>query len=124
MSAAFVLVNCDPNYQELVIKQIATMPEVTEAAPLYGAYECIVKVKNLKQNQIRKFVKDKIRKLNKVRSAFTLYLKDDLIGNFGYRTKKCPKCHSMDIIIDKNNGEKLCEECGFVVSERLSENAL
>lgn len=123
MSAAFVLVNCDPNCQETVIKRIATMPEVKEAAPLYGVYECIVKIENMRRNQIRNFVKDKIRKLKEVRSAFTLYLKDDLIGSFSYGTRKCPKCKSTDLILDKTNGEKLCEKCGFVLSERLRENA-
>ncbi len=124
MTTAFVLVNCEPNNQEKLINRIEKMPEVKETSALFGAYDCIVKVDNLKRNQIREFVRERIRKLNEVRSAFTLYLKDDFVSGFNYRTRKCPKCKSENLILDKTNGEKLCEYCGFVVSERLRENAL
>ena len=33
--------------------------------------------------------------------------------------KKCPECGSINLIVNKDKGEIICKDCGYVVEERM-----
>ena len=40
-------------------------------------------------------------------------------GKMSKYIKKCPECSSINLIINKDRGEIICKDCGFVVEERM-----
>ncbi len=72
METAYVLVNCDPGYEETIIKDLKCIDSISEVCGIYGAYDIIAKVENSERDKLRETIIWNIRKLEHVRSTLSL----------------------------------------------------
>jgi DNA-binding Lrp family transcriptional regulator len=72
METAYVFLNCDPGYEETIIKDLKRIDSISEVCGLYGEYDIIAKVENSERDKLRKIIMWNIRKLQHVRSTLTL----------------------------------------------------
>jgi len=71
MPTAFLFVVTELGFEEDVLREIRTLPDVKEAHLIYGMYDIMVKIEGSTANKVEELVK-KIRKLDKIRSTQTL----------------------------------------------------
>ena len=71
MPIAFLFVVTELGFEEDVLREIRTLPDVKEAHLIYGMYDIMVKIEGSTANKVEELVK-KIRKLDKTRSTQTL----------------------------------------------------
>jgi DNA-binding Lrp family transcriptional regulator len=71
MPIAFLFVVTELGFEEDVLREIRTLPDVKEAHLIYGMYDIRVKIEGSTANKVEELVK-KIRKLDKIRSTQTL----------------------------------------------------
>jgi DNA-binding Lrp family transcriptional regulator len=71
MPIAFLFVVTELGFEEDVLREIRTLPDVKEAHLIYGMYDIMVKIEGSTANKVEELVK-KIRKLDKIRSTQTL----------------------------------------------------
>ena len=71
MPIAFVFVTTELGFEEDVLREIRTLPDVKEAYLIYGMYDIMVKIEGSTANKVEELVK-KLRKLDKIRSTQTL----------------------------------------------------
>jgi len=69
---AFVLINCEPGQESLILKQLQKMRPVVDAQGTYGVYDIVARVESDSQSQLDNIISDQIRKLNNVNSTLTL----------------------------------------------------
>ena len=72
METAYVFLNCDPGYEETIIKDLKRIDSISEVCGIYGEYDIIPKVENSERDELRKIIVWNIRKLEHVRSTLTL----------------------------------------------------
>ena len=72
METAYVLLNCDLGYEEVIIENLEHIDSVKEVLGVYGAYDIIAKVENSEIGKLREIIMWNIRKLEHVRSTLTL----------------------------------------------------
>ena len=72
MKTAYVFLNCDPGYEETIIKDLKRIDSISEVCGIYGAYDIIAKVEHSEIDKLRKIIMWNIRKLEHVRSTLTL----------------------------------------------------
>jgi len=72
MEIAYVLLNCDLGYEEVIIENLEHIDSVKEVLGVYGAYDIIAKVENSEIGKLREIIMWNIRKLEHVRSTLTL----------------------------------------------------
>ena len=71
MPTAFLFVVTELGFEEDVLREIRTLPDVKEAHLIYGMYDIMVKIEGSTADKVEELVK-KIRKLDKIRSTQTL----------------------------------------------------
>jgi DNA-binding Lrp family transcriptional regulator len=71
MPIAFLFVVTELGFEEDVLREIRTLPDVKEAHLIYGMYDIMVKIEGSTANEVEELVK-KIRRLDKIRSTQTL----------------------------------------------------
>ncbi len=71
MPTAFLFVVTELGFEEDVLREIRTLPDVKEAHLIYGMYDIMVKMEGSTANAVDELVK-KIRRLDKIRSTETL----------------------------------------------------
>ncbi len=74
MPRAFVLINVESGFEDIVLKELKTVPGIEEAYFSYGVYDIITKVKADTMEQLKEMVTNRIRTLSKVRSTLTLIM--------------------------------------------------
>ena len=72
MATAFVLINCDLGFEEVVISELKLIEDVKEVHGTFGAYDILAKVEASPIETLRETITWKIRKIQKIRSTLTL----------------------------------------------------
>ena len=54
METAYVLLNCDLGYEEVIIENLEHIDSVKEVHGVYGAYDIITKVESTDKEKLRK----------------------------------------------------------------------
>ena len=72
MALAFVLVNCETRVEKAVIDELKTFDAVKEAIGTFGVYDILVKLEADSDHKLRDVITQKIRKMDRVRTATTL----------------------------------------------------
>lgn len=72
MPVGYVLLDCDLGSEEDVLDELQRIPEVTEASPIYGPYDIIVRVKSDSMEKLREVVTWQVRRIDHVKSTVTL----------------------------------------------------
>ena len=71
MPVAFLFVVAELGFEEDLLHEIRTLPDVKEAHLIYGMYDIMVKIEGSTPNAVDELV-NKIRKLDKIQSTQTL----------------------------------------------------
>jgi hypothetical protein len=72
MDKAFVLINCEPGKEPLVLDQLHKIKNVVEIQGTYGVYDLVARIESDNQSQLDNIISDQIRKLYNVNSTLTL----------------------------------------------------
>jgi len=72
MATAYVLINCDLGYEEVIISELKEIETVKEVWGVLGTYDIIVKLEDESLDEVSKTITLKIRKLDKIRFTMTL----------------------------------------------------
>ena len=73
MGVSYLLLTCAVHKNIEVANIIVKLPGVTEAVPVHGAYDCIVKIEKQTPDDAVQFVLSSIRPLDNIRSILTLH---------------------------------------------------
>ena len=71
MPVAFLFVVTELGFEEDVLRDIRTLPDVKEAHLVFGMYDIMVKIEGSTANKVEELV-TKIRRLDKIHSTQTL----------------------------------------------------
>ena len=69
---ALVFLNIDIGTEDRVMAELATIPEVKSVYFVYGPYDIIIKIEAPDIEKIRTVVREKVRKIEGIRSTTTL----------------------------------------------------
>jgi DNA-binding Lrp family transcriptional regulator len=72
MPIAFVLINSELGKEELILKELRSIENISEAHFVYGVYDIIAKVEAESMEKLKEIVTFKIRRLSDVRSTLTM----------------------------------------------------
>ncbi|MFW9993398.1 MAG: Lrp/AsnC family transcriptional regulator [Candidatus Odinarchaeota archaeon] len=72
MPGIYVLINADMGAENAVLEQIKSVPHVTEARAVYGAYDIVCLVEAETVTELKDIIKERIRKIANVRSTLTM----------------------------------------------------
>jgi DNA-binding Lrp family transcriptional regulator len=72
-TTAYVLINCEPGTQTVVIDELRTVPQVVEAYEIYGSIcDMLAKVTANNENKLKEVIRNSIRRIEKIRSTQTM----------------------------------------------------
>jgi len=69
---AVVFLNVDIGTEDRIMEQLAAIPEVKAVYFVYGPYDLVVKIEAPDIEKIRAVVREKVRKIDGIRSTTTL----------------------------------------------------
>lgn len=69
---AVVFLNVDIGSEDRIMEQLAAIPEVKAVYFVYGPYDLVVKIEAPDIEKIRAVVREKVRKIDGIRSTTTL----------------------------------------------------
>jgi transcriptional regulator, AsnC family len=69
---AVVFLNIDVGSEDKIMEQLATIPEVKAVYFVYGPYDIVIKIEAPDIDKIRSMVREKVRKIDGIRSTTTL----------------------------------------------------
>jgi DNA-binding Lrp family transcriptional regulator len=69
---AVVFLNIDIGSEDKIMEQLATIPEVKAVYFVYGPYDIVIKIEAPDIDKIRSVVREKVRKIDGIRSTTTL----------------------------------------------------
>jgi DNA-binding Lrp family transcriptional regulator len=69
---AVVFLNIDIGSEDKIMEQLATIPEVKAVYFVYGPYDIVIKIEAPDIDKIRGVVREKVRKIEGIRSTTTL----------------------------------------------------
>jgi len=69
---AVVFLNVDIGAEDKIMEQLAAIPEVKAVYFVYGPYDLVVKIEAPDIEKIRAVVREKVRKIDGIRSTTTL----------------------------------------------------
>jgi DNA-binding Lrp family transcriptional regulator len=72
MPSAYVLINCENDSEEEIIKELMKLPESVEVYHVYGSYDLIAKVSTDTIDKLKETVSWRIRRNEKIKSTLTL----------------------------------------------------
>jgi DNA-binding Lrp family transcriptional regulator len=72
-STAYILINCEIGCETVVIDELRLLPQVMEAAEIYGSsYDIIAKVTADTESKLKEIIRKDIRRIGKVKSTQTM----------------------------------------------------
>ena len=71
MALCYVLINVELGFEEKVLKEIRSIPNVEECHRVYGVYDMIAKVEADSLDELKQNTTSKIRRVEGVRSTLT-----------------------------------------------------
>jgi DNA-binding Lrp family transcriptional regulator len=82
MPKAYVLISCDPGYENSVLTSLKSVETIKDAHETFGNYDVIVKLESDSEDKLKESVTKRIRRLAKIRATLTLMVdeKKDLFG--------------------------------------------
>lgn len=69
---AFVLINAEVGKEQELIRQLRSIPNVTEVHVVYGVYDVIAKVEANTMEKVKETITNSLRRLDNVRSTLTM----------------------------------------------------
>jgi DNA-binding Lrp family transcriptional regulator len=72
MPVGYILLDCDLGSEDGVLDELRRIPEVTEASPIYGPYDIVVRVESDSMEKLREVVTWQVRRIDHVKSTVTL----------------------------------------------------
>jgi DNA-binding Lrp family transcriptional regulator len=69
---AVVLLNIDVGSEDKIMEQLTAIPEVRATYFVYGPYDIVVKIEAPDIERVRSVVREKVRKIEGIRSTTTL----------------------------------------------------
>jgi DNA-binding Lrp family transcriptional regulator len=72
MPSAYIIIHCDPTHIYSIIRNLKYIPEVKDAADVFGYYEVVCKVEAGTQRDLENAITKKIRKVKDIISTMTL----------------------------------------------------
>ena len=72
LPAAYVLINCEYDSEEEIIKELKELPELVEVYQAYGSYDLIAKVSADTMDKLKETISWRIRRSDKIKSTLTL----------------------------------------------------
>jgi DNA-binding Lrp family transcriptional regulator len=72
MPSAYVLINCEYDSEEEIIKELSKLPELVEVYQAYGSYDLIAKVSTDTIDKLKETISWSIRRSDKIKSTLTL----------------------------------------------------
>ena len=78
MPLAYVLINCELGSENEIIEKIRKLPEVVEVYRVFGVYDIIVRISTSEMETLKEIIARKIKNLDKLRSALTLIVTENL----------------------------------------------
>jgi len=78
---AYVLINCELGSENETIEKIRKVPEVVDVYRVFGVYDIIVRISSNNLETLKEIITWKIKKLDKVRSALSMIVTEDLDKN-------------------------------------------
>ncbi|MCC6067209.1 MAG: Lrp/AsnC ligand binding domain-containing protein [Pyrobaculum sp.] len=69
---AVVFLNIDIGSEDKIMEQLAAIPEVKAVYFVYGPYDIVIKIEAPDIDKIRSVVREKVRKIDGIRSTTTL----------------------------------------------------
>lgn len=67
-----MFLNIDIGSEDKIMEQLATIPEVKAVYFVYGPYDIVIKIEAPDIDKIRSVVREKVRKIDGIRSTTTL----------------------------------------------------
>lgn len=80
MDNAFVLINCIPGKEPLIIQKLHEIKNITEVQGTYGIYDIVARIESDSESQLETIISDQIRKLENVNSTLTLIPTEPIEG--------------------------------------------
>jgi DNA-binding Lrp family transcriptional regulator len=77
---AYVLLNCDLGLEDALIKELISIPEVSEVKGVFGVYDIVVKVNTDSEEEIKRTIA-RVRSMNKIKSSLTMMVIENQNGN-------------------------------------------
>jgi DNA-binding Lrp family transcriptional regulator len=77
---AYVLLNCDLGLEDSVMKELITIPEVSEVKGVFGVYDMIVKIYTDSEDEIKRAIA-RVRAIVTIKSSLTMMVIDSQNGN-------------------------------------------
>jgi DNA-binding Lrp family transcriptional regulator len=72
MPSAYVLINCEHDSEEEIIKELSKLPELVEVYQAYGSYDLIAKISTDTIDKLKETISWSIRWSDKIKSTLTL----------------------------------------------------
>lgn len=72
MVIAFILINCEVNAEDEVLRNLEKLPEVEYVYLVYGIYDIIVKINAKDINELKTRIFKNLRGINNIRSTMTM----------------------------------------------------
>jgi DNA-binding Lrp family transcriptional regulator len=85
MSKAYVLISCEPGFDDYVVSSLKEISNVKSAHGTFGLYDVIAKIEAQTESDLKNDLMKRIRKLNKIQGTITLMAEeqtDVLVENF------------------------------------------
>ena len=77
---AYVLLNCDLGLEDALIRELVSIPEVSEVKGVFGVYDIVVKVNTDSEQEIKRTIA-RVRAIEKVKSSLTMMVIESQNGN-------------------------------------------
>jgi DNA-binding Lrp family transcriptional regulator len=74
---AYIFINTETGFTLQVLTATKNLKKVREVSAVYGVYDIVVKVEAESLNNLKDTVTSKIRRVNQVRSTFTMIVMDE-----------------------------------------------
>ena len=72
MPIAYVLLNCELGHEPDIINELKKLPGINDVEGCYGVYDMIVKISSDSMDKLKETITWHIRKIDKIKSTWTL----------------------------------------------------
>ena len=72
MEHAYLLINCDQNKDDEVLKKLGLLDEIKQAVKVIGAFDIIAKINAKNQNELEQIMIPALKKIKEIRGIKTL----------------------------------------------------
>ena len=72
-ATAYILINCEIGCETAVIDELRLLPQIMEAAEIYGSsYDIIAKVTAQTESKLKEIIRNDIRRIRRVKATQTI----------------------------------------------------